>query len=214
MLMEKEIWKDIPWYEWHYQVSSLGRVKSLERIVLRKSGKLHYSSKWKILLSRLDKDWYLRCSLSIDAIQKNYSIHRLVTTAFIPNPENKPQVNHKNWIRNDNRLENLEWATPSENNKHSFRELWRVSPMLWRKWELSSMFWRRWKDSHMFWRIWKLNWRSKHIHQFDTSWKLVWEFESANIASRITNISLWNITSCCNWKRTKAWWFIWKYKTK
>ncbi len=213
MLMETEIWKDVPWYEWHYQVSSLGRVKSLERIVLRKNGQLHYTSKWKILAPLIDKDWYLKCFLSIDWLKNNYFIHRLVTTAFIINPENKKTVNHKNGIKHDNRLENLEWATYSENMIHSFKELWRIPPMLWKKWKLSPIFWKRWKDSHMFWRIWKLNWRSKYVQQFDFNWKLVWEFESANIASRITNISLWNISSCCNWKRSNAWWCIWMYKS-
>lgn len=214
MLMELEIWKDITWYEWHYQVSSLGRVKSLERIVLRKNGELHYSSKWKILLSAMDRYWYLKCCLSIDWLKNNYFIHRLVTTTFIPNPDHKSTVNHKNWIRNDNRLQNLEWATPSENNLHSFRELWRVPYMLWKKWGLSPMFWRRWKDSHMFWRVWKLNWYSKHTQQLDINWKIIWEFESAHIASRITNISISSISSCCNWKIAKAWWYIWRYKDK
>jgi hypothetical protein len=212
MLMETEIWKDIPWYDWHYQVSSIGRVKSLERTVLRKDGKLHYYSKWRILRCSLDKDWYIKCTLTINSIKKSYFAHRIVITAFIPNPENKSTVNHKNWIRNDNRLENLEWATVSENALHAFRELWRIHNMLWRKWKLSPMFWRRWKDSHMFWRTWKLNWRSKHTQQLDLNWKIIWEFGSANIASRITNISIWNITSCCKWKKANAWWYMWRYK--
>lgn len=213
MLMETEIWKDITWYEWKYQVSNLGRIKSLERIVLRKDGRLHYSSKWRFIISAKDKDWYLKCSLSIDWTKKSYFIHRLVISAFVPNIENKKTINHKNWIKNDNRLINLEWATYSENNLHAFRELWKIHPMLWRKWELCPIFWRRWKDSHMFWRKWKLNWRSKQTQQLDINWNIVWEFESASIASRITNISLWNISSCCRWKRENAWWYVWRYLT-
>lgn len=210
--MDWEIWKDIPGYEWRYMVSNLGRVKSLERLVLRRDGKIHYRSKWRFLSFTTDRDWYLRCSLSINSLQKTYTAHRLVAITFIPNPENKPQVNHKDWIKNNNILENLEWVTNSENSLHAFRELWRISPMLWRVWELSPMFWKRWKDSHMFWRIWKLNWRSKHIQQFDFNWKLIWDYESANIASRITKVSLWNMVSCCNWDRANAWWYIWRYK--
>lgn len=107
-----EIWKDIIWYEWLYQVSNLGNVKSLFRYK-----KILSPSKWR----------YLRVSLTKESVTKDYSIHRLVAQTFIQNPENKKEVNHINWIKYDNRLHNLEWCTRSENEIHSHAVLWKIS---------------------------------------------------------------------------------------
>lgn len=106
--MEHEIWKEIIGYEGLYLISNLGRVRSL-----RKNG-----------------DFFLRCSpnsygyptacLSKDGGYKQVKVHSLLAKHFIPNPENKPQVNHKNGIKGDNSLENLEWVTHKENLNHAF----------------------------------------------------------------------------------------------
>lgn len=98
-----EQWRDIPGYEGLYQVSSLGRVKSNKRI--------------KSL--RTDKRGYLTVWLCKDSVQKNYKAHRLVALAFIPNPENKKTVNHIDGDKQNNCVENLEWATHSENIIHA-----------------------------------------------------------------------------------------------
>ena len=113
----KEIWKDIPDYEGYYQVSNLGRVKSLSRNVRHFRGGLKKIKEKIINLEKTNKD-YLRVSLSKNGKIKRYSVHQLVAMAFL---NHKPcgyelVVNHKNFIKNDNRLDNLEIITQRENS--------------------------------------------------------------------------------------------------
>lgn len=117
--MNKEIWKDVVGFENCYQVSNLGNVKSLDRKVNHPSGGL--ARRVGIELNKItDKDGYFNVNLKRNQKANTSRIHRLVAIAFIPNPENKPQVNHINGIKNDNRVENLEWATLSENRQHAY----------------------------------------------------------------------------------------------
>lgn len=102
-----ENWKDVPGYEGLYQISNLGNVKSL------------YSN--KILKPSIDKYGYTRFSATKDKIQKTLIIHRLVAKLFIPNPNNLPQVNHKDGNKNNNCKNNLEWCTDSDNKKHAYK---------------------------------------------------------------------------------------------
>lgn len=108
----KEIWKAIKDYEGKYEVSNLGRVKSLER-----KSRLNRKIKERILAPREHTGGYLRVQLS----RKDFYIHRLVAETFIPNPENKSQVNHIDGNKRNNRVDNLEWNTPLENNLHAIR---------------------------------------------------------------------------------------------
>ena len=110
---QKEVWKDVPNYEGIYQVSSLGRVKSLKRIIIGRWGSRQLLN--ERILNPSTSRGYKRVLFLKNKIRTNLSVHRLVAIAFIINPENKTQVNHKN----DNSVGNLEWCTPSENTKHA-----------------------------------------------------------------------------------------------
>lgn len=123
--MENEIWKDVAGYEGHYQVSSIGRVKSLDRTIQSKL--IGDFVKKGILLTPSKRGKYLKVSLSKDSAIIQYSVHRIVATAFIDNPCNKKCVNHINGIKHDNRVENLEWVTYSENTKHSYTNQLQIS---------------------------------------------------------------------------------------
>lgn len=120
-----EVWRDIPGYENCYQASNLGRVRSLDRYIaqLNNGTVCNVLYRGKVLKPAIDKDGYER--LKLRSLKIN-AVHRIVALTFIPNPENKPQVNHINGNRADNRIENLEWCTNSENHIHAHRILGRT----------------------------------------------------------------------------------------
>lgn len=120
-----EIWKDIPNYEGLYQVSNLGRIKSIGR---RVSWKFYdkpcaRNHNERMITPEVGKIGYYRVGLCKNGKRTRYSLHRIIAKAFIPNPDNLPTVNHKNGIKTDNRLENLEWVSYSDNNLHAWRVL-------------------------------------------------------------------------------------------
>ncbi len=122
----KEIWKDIKGYEGLYMVSSLGKVKSLDHYVdVCIYKKAYGKALHKGIDCRLwtDKDGYLIVNLSKDGVSRHKRVHRLVAEAFIPHVTGKVIVNHKNGIKSDNRVANLEWATTFENAFHANRIL-------------------------------------------------------------------------------------------
>ena len=109
-----EVWKDISGYEDKYQVSNCGNVRSLE----------YHNAKGlkrtKNLKPATDCKGYLRCALSKNNILRTFKVHRLVAMAFLENPNNLPQVNHKDGNKKNNRVDNLEWSDNSQNIQHAY----------------------------------------------------------------------------------------------
>ncbi len=167
--LEGEIWKKIVNCD-GYMISNYGRVKSYSR-----KSKSNTLLKEKILIGNISKG-YIKYKLYIDGKKRNLSQHRLIAIHFIPNPENKPFINHINGVRNDNRIENLEWCTHSENIKHSFDVL------------------NRKIQNH----IGVLNLNGKKVAQYNLNGYLIETFMSFKDAERKLKISASDISSCAN----------------
>ena len=166
----EEVWKNVVGYDGIYQVSNTGRIKRILK------------SKERMLIGRLDKDGYKEVILSKKQNKKYCKLHRLVAEAFVPNTNNKPQVNHKDRNKTNNSADNLEWVTGSENTIHSF--------VTGRK-------------PHK---------GTRAVSQFTKDMKLISHWESIGDASRALNVSRNNICSCCRGHLGTAGGYIWKYK--
>ena len=113
-----ETWKDIVGYEGWYQVSDMGNVRSLTRTFVDIMGRTR-THKGRVLKLSENSDGYKSQNLLKFGESKGFKVHRLVAMAFIPNPENKPEVNHKDGVKSNNIKDNLEWATHIENMRHA-----------------------------------------------------------------------------------------------
>lgn len=116
-----EIWKKVVGFEEQYEISNIGNLRSIDRLVDHyKGGKRLYKGTDKNL--RLNKDGYFRCNLKNEGKRYDFTIHRLVAIAFLEKPKGKDIINHINGIKTDNRVENLEWCNESENSIHAVKE--------------------------------------------------------------------------------------------
>ncbi len=166
----QKIWKNIPNYS-GYQVSNLGEIK----------GKRN-----KILIGGIKRGY--REVILVDNNIRHYKlVHRLVAEAFIPNFENKPQINHKDGNKLNNCVDNLEWCTQSENMKHAYKKGLQ-KPLYAVK-----------------------NPRAKKVEQYDLKNNLLKCYNGIREASRINNLNPRDITKCCQRKRRQVGGFIWRY---
>lgn len=118
-MQEQEIWKDIKGYEGLYQISNLGRVKSCARKI---NHGLYVEDRGDVIMTPyLNNNGYYSVMLHKNKKKKNHRIHQMVARAFIPNPENKEMINHIDCNRLNNKVENLEWCTNSENQIHAMK---------------------------------------------------------------------------------------------
>ena len=168
----EEIWRDIEDYKGLYQISNKGRVKSLKW------------GKERILRPGTNRLGYMFVCLYHDNMKKTVKLHRLVAQAFIPNPENKPQVNHLDENKKNNCVDNLEWASAKENSNYGTRnERLTGKPFIC-------------------------------IIQYSKDGLFIREWKGAMEVERVIGINNRNINSCCKGKRKSAGGFVWKYKEK
>lgn len=183
LALPMECWRWIPGYEGWYQVSTRGRVRSVDRWVVYADGRKRFL-KGCILKTLRDKKGYLHVNLWRKGKMRRCSVHRMVAEAFIPNPEKKPQVNHRDENKENNSVEmgNLEWATAKENNAWGTRN-------------------KRIADS-----------RSKPVLAIDPkTGQVVKEFPSTAEAER-NGFQSGHISACCQGKYKSHEGFVWRYK--
>ena len=174
----QEIWIDIRGYEGKYQISNLGQVKSLKNKIILKNA---------IISKRKGKDGYKVVNLQ----GKIFYIHRLVANAFIPNKNNLPQVNHIDGNKLNNRIDNLEWVTASQNIKHAYK--------------VNLMFPHQPNNNGFK--------RNKIVQQIDKrSNQVLKEWASVKEAAETLNIGRTCISGCCRNKQKTAGGYIWRYK--
>lgn len=191
----KEVWKDIEGYEGLYQISNFGNVKSLDRKVNAKNNKKRLI-KGTFLKLRFNNRNYNIVSLYKNNIQEVRFIHRLVAETFIPNPENKPEVNHIDGDKQNNKIDNLEWCTRTENNKHAWKTgLNKVSDN--QKKAAAQSAKKRF---------------SKKIIQYDLKGNFIKEWDSMSEAQRQLNIWHESIGKCCKGEIKTSGKYIWRYK--
>ena len=209
----EEIWKDIKGYEGLYQVSNTGKVKSLEK--LKWNGRGYQKLPERIMKGKKCGRGYLQVRLFKDGKSKNYYLHRLVAVAFIPNPDNLPQVNHRNEIKTDNCVDNLEWCDAKYNSNYGTKNQRIAEKLRGRKHseeaikKMSEKLRGRKLPEEIIKKIAEKN--SKPVYSVDRETGLITYWKSACEASRQTGIDQGNITRCCQGKMKSAGNHIWFY---
>lgn len=190
-----EIWKDIKSYENIYQISNFGNVRSLNRCYYDSNGFKH-EIKQRQLKPAINKYGYLQVGLSLNNKIKSFTIHVLVANAFINNVENKPTVNHKDGNKLNNFVNNLEWATKSEQATHALEHNLRKLPNSWVG---------KFGSEHC---------RSKSVIKYDLNNVELKKYESIIEAANEYNVNSTSIIRVCSGKGKTCCGFIWKYEIK
>lgn len=202
-----EIWKPVVGYEKFYEVSSLGRVRSLDRIY--PNGRIRKGELKKLTM---DKKGYLIVGLSKNSHRQIFKVHRLVAQAFLPNPNNLPMINHKDenkqnnmiWINEDGSIDygksNLEWCTAKYNANYG------TSKERIRKKMITN------NPKSMLGKFGKEHNCSKQIEQYSKKGIFIKEWNCITDVEREMGYSVSNISSCLRGKSNTAYGYVWKYK--
>ena len=202
-----EIWKPVVGYEGLYEVSSFGRVRSLDRICPK--GRIRKGKSKKLTI---DKKGYLTVGLSKNSHRKLFKVHRLVAGAFMPNTNNLPMINHKDenkqnnmiWVNDDGSIDydksNLEWCTAKYNANYG------TSKERIRKKMITN------NPKSMLGKFGKEHPNSKPINQYTKDDEFIKSWDSIRDVEREMGYSVSNISCCLRGKTNTAYGYIWKYK--
>lgn len=181
-----EQWKDIEGYEGMYQVSNTGKVKSLKRVTKFKGKDYTRTEQEKLLTLAKHHKGYFKAQLRKNDKLKAFFIHRLVAQAFIPNPESKATVNHKDGDKSNNTVENLEWMSNQENMAHAYATGLRNNDAIHLK-------------------------QLKPVAQYSKSGELITTYGSVKEAVEKTGLRQGGISSCCRGNYKHSGGYVWKY---
>lgn len=184
--MKKEYWKDIDGYEGIYQVSNLGRVRSLNRYIDNRG--TQQLIKGKIYIGNNNGNGYLYINLCKSGKITRKATHRLVAEAFIDNPNNLPQVNHKDENKQNNCVDNLEWCDAKFNANYGTRNK-RMKNNIIKKY-------------------------SKKVIQYDLDGNFIREFNSIEDTAKHFNVTSQSINRCCKGKLKRCKNYIFKFKSE
>ena len=195
--MENEIWKDVKGYEGYYQVSNMGRVKSMRVLKTPKNGVKCRKNAFLSTKTSHDKQ-YVTVALCRDGEKKQTQVHRLVAEAFIPNPNNLPFVNHKDENPSNNRADNLEWCTMDYNFQYSRERNGRMKGSGTTKHPHNQAI-----------PVVAYSFEGNVVARFDSVWEAAEKFKNKGVDGRgLRN----RIRSCCSGKIPSTCGLIWKYE--
>mgnify|MGYP002616187008 FL=1 len=195
--MENEIWKDVKGYEGYYQVSNMGRVKSMRVLKTPKNGVKCRKNTFLSTKTSHDKQ-YILVALCRDGERKQVQVHRLVAEAFIPNPKNLPFVNHKDENPSNNCADNLEWCTHEYNLQYSMERNGRTKGR-----ETTT------HPHNQAVPVVAYTFEGEIVARFDSVWEAAEKFKNKGVDGRgLRN----RIRSCCSGKIPSTCGFIWKYE--
>lgn len=187
----RDDWKFIDGYSGHFKINKNGHIRSVDRVIELKNGGFR-KLRSRSISTRKNSDGYTIVNLSLNGAVKVYRLHRLLATAFIPNPKNLPIINHKNGKRSDNRLINLEWSTQKENVLHGFM-------VLGRKGSSAGKFGR-------------LHHRSKPVAQINSDGEIIMRYECARETEKY-GFHQGHVSACCRGVNKTHAGYKWEYVT-